>query len=330
MYRSTTLSSTHYASKWKIPDEHHRNELAVVNQIGYDYAIAPDSSEKEAQLLHVLECFHGYLMKYLVMIVRGTIPGAATKAGRESRMLLHTLAPRGAKGSEGSEGSKPGKSTSDSTCKMLHLAFKGRTTEDIYDTLVFCFMRAVRRYDPYHTEKVKEVCDAINGLPKEFVLEKLVDRVDFDCTGILRSLVRKGFLSSVTGKKKVVGYKRAEWPPAPKYFESGPIGFTYVLQMWFRFYLNDYITQQMDELESGDNVLANLQRSFMSFFNKESSMQVPDILLKDLQNLDRRIADLEQERVGLVNRIDNLGSVKDVDLTHVVIMPAAPNKDDHQ
>jgi hypothetical protein len=32
--------------------------------------------------------------------------------------------------------------------KTLHLAFKNQTTEDIYDTLVFCFVKAARQYDP--------------------------------------------------------------------------------------------------------------------------------------------------------------------------------------
>jgi hypothetical protein len=55
-----------------IPEEEQRNDLAAVNLLGYSYATAPDSAAKEAKLLEVLECFHGYLMKYLCMIVRGT------------------------------------------------------------------------------------------------------------------------------------------------------------------------------------------------------------------------------------------------------------------
>jgi hypothetical protein len=41
---------------------------------------------------------------------------------------------------------------------MLHLAFKGQTTEDIYDTMVFCFMKAARQYDPYYADKTRKVC----------------------------------------------------------------------------------------------------------------------------------------------------------------------------
>lgn len=53
-------------------------------------------------------------------------------------------------------------------------------------------------------------------------------------------------------------------------------------------------------------------------------MQVPNILLADLRDLDRRIAALEDERVDLVNRIDNLNSIQEIDLKHVVVMPAPP------
>jgi hypothetical protein len=70
-YRPTTLSTSHYAGRWAIPSEDQRNDLAVVNALGYAYACAPDSPEKEAQLLVALEAFHGYLSKYLVMILRG-------------------------------------------------------------------------------------------------------------------------------------------------------------------------------------------------------------------------------------------------------------------
>jgi hypothetical protein len=68
--------------------------------------------------------------------------------------------------------------------------------------------------------------------------------------------VRKGYLASVTGKKKVVGYKRgSKWPAPASFFESGPIGFVYVIQMWFRYYFKNHISEQMSELESNEGVL---------------------------------------------------------------------------
>jgi hypothetical protein len=154
MFRSTSLSQSHYAGKWVIPAEDQRNDLGAINAIGREYALAPDSPVKEALLLTLLEAFHSYMSKYLVMIVRGTIPNGNSDAGVESRELLRQIKPKGKV------------STSASTCKMLHLAFKGATSEDIYDTLAFCFVRAARKFDPHHTQKVQEVCKVINELPK--------------------------------------------------------------------------------------------------------------------------------------------------------------------
>jgi hypothetical protein len=87
MYRSTLLKSTHYAGQWIVPDQNQRNDLQQVNLLGYDYATSPDGPEKEAKLLKVLEHFHGYRMKYLCMIVRGTVPPAGTVAGKDSKEL---------------------------------------------------------------------------------------------------------------------------------------------------------------------------------------------------------------------------------------------------
>jgi hypothetical protein len=187
------------------------------------------------------------------MIVRGTIPNGNSDAGAESRELLRQIKPKGKV------------STSASTCKMLHLAFKGATTEDIYDTLAFCFVRAARKFDPHHAEKVKAVCKVIDELPKKFTIAELSERVDYDAVGILRALDRKGFLTRVKSKKVVVGYEKSSWPPPAEYLEIEPIGFTYVIQMWFRYYLNDYIGKQMDELESVSGSVNLLLSSFMLF-----------------------------------------------------------------
>jgi hypothetical protein len=214
MYRSTFLSSSHYAGRWIIPSEDQRNDLKVVNQLGYEYAVAPDSAEKEAKLLKVIECFHGYLMKYVVMIVRGTIPPVNSHAGKDAKELLRTLSPRGA---------VIDKEQIDATCKMLHLAFKQATTDEIYDTLVFCFVKAARQYDPHYADKTRKVCEELYALPKQFTVQRLEARVGFDCTGILRALVRKGYVASVIGKKKVVGYRLgSKWPAPVNFFENGP------------------------------------------------------------------------------------------------------------
>ena len=166
------------------------------------------------------------------MIVRGTIPPANSRAGKDAKELLRTLAPRRV---------PPSKELTDATCKTLHLAFKGQTTEDIYDTLVLCFVKAARQYDPHYADKAKQVCEVVSEFPKKsFTVEYVEARVGFDCTGILRALVRKGFLSSIIGKKKVLAYKVGpKWPAPVSFFESGPIGFVYVIQMWFRYYLSE-------------------------------------------------------------------------------------------
>src|SRR5208283_1186928 len=133
----------------------------------------------------------------------------------------------------------------------LHLAFKKMTTEDIYDTLAFMLMRAARKYDPFYTDKVQKVCDVIAELPKQFSRAELEKRVGFDCSWLLRMLVRKGFLASISEPQgKVHSYERANWPPPPAFFKSGPVGFTYVLQRWFRYYLKEFIDGRMSETEA--------------------------------------------------------------------------------
>jgi hypothetical protein len=232
MYRGTLLKPSHYAGKWIIPEQDQRNDLQQVNLLGYDYATSPDGPEKEAKLLKVLEKFHGFMSKYLCMIVRGTVPPAGTDAGKDSKEFLRNLAPRGA---------EPSKTLTEYVCKTLHLAFKQQTTEEIYDTLAFCFMKAARKYDPYYADKTRKVCEVISELPPgEFTRELVESRVDFDCLGILRSLVSKGFLASHIVKKKVMGYSRgSKWPAPPSYFQSGPIGFVYMLQIWFSHYFKE-------------------------------------------------------------------------------------------
>ena len=104
-------------------------------------------------------------------------------------------------------------------------------------------MKAARKYDPYYADKTRAVCEVISGLPKqEFSREFLEARVGFDCLGICRSLVSKGFLTSVIVKKKVMGYTLgAHWPAPASYFQSGPIGFVFMLQIWFRYYFKEHI-----------------------------------------------------------------------------------------
>lgn len=94
-----------------------------------------------------------------------------------------------------------------------------------------------------------------------FTDEELSNGVGFDCTSSLRLLVRKGLLASVTGQKKVVGYQRVSWPPPRAFFESGPVGFVYFVPMYFRYYLHEYISDAMGEIEAKEHVLQLEHRS---------------------------------------------------------------------
>jgi hypothetical protein len=67
MFRRTILAPSHYAGKWIIPEEDQHYDLKAVNLLGYAYATAPDSAAKEAKLLEVLECFHGYPKPQIVL-----------------------------------------------------------------------------------------------------------------------------------------------------------------------------------------------------------------------------------------------------------------------
>ena len=122
----------------------------------------------------------------------------------------------------------------------LHLALKQHSADDIYDVLVRCLLRAVRRYDPHYTDRIKHVVEVINEeFPEQALTAAHVSgRVGFNSFGCLRLLTRHGFLAMVKDEnEKVVEYQRAAWPPPAKFFQAGAIGFTYFAQKWYHFYL---------------------------------------------------------------------------------------------
>jgi hypothetical protein len=191
------------------------------------------------------------LIKYTNMVINGRLPSLKTAAGNDAAQFLKTLLPKGRPVTQ---------TTLMNACHTLHLAFKQLTTDDVYDVMALCFLRTISRYDPFYTDKVRQVCEVISGQfakHKQFSADDIAGAVGFDALGCLRMLVRKQYLASAHGaKKKVVGYTRGtQWPPPQSFFEAGPVGFTYFAQMWFRYYLNDYITQAMGELEAQDCVL---------------------------------------------------------------------------
>jgi hypothetical protein len=70
-------------------------------------------------------------------------------------------------------------------------------------------------------------------------------------------LVSKGYLGSVIGPRRtVVSYKISKsWPPEPSFFQSGPVGFVFFSGLWFRYYVSEYISKAMSQLETQAGVL---------------------------------------------------------------------------
>jgi hypothetical protein len=251
-YRSYNLSDKHFAYSWPTsPEEAVKNDRGEVNQLAIDFANLPDGPQKEEVFLRLVKCFHGYLMKYTYMVVGGMMPAMGTPAGKESAAFLRTRI---------GKGTPINQHTLLATCRSLHLAFKQQTMDDVYDTMVYCFLRACRKYDPYYSAKVKEVYDAVNDCLKQsdpFVVADITEKVVFNAGNSVRWLASKGILKKVLDTKgRLVGYIRGTgWPADPKIFESGPVGFTYFVAQQFRYYLNDHVKRQMFGIESEEHIL---------------------------------------------------------------------------
>src|SRR5580692_13102463 len=132
-------------------------------------------------------------------------------------------------------------------------------TDELYDVLMAQLIRAIAKYDPAYTEKVKLVVEAINeNLSKceQLWLADVNRHVDFDCHRYIRLLCRRGYLTSAMGEnRRVSGYVRSvSWPPPPEFFEQGAIGVAYFLQTWFRYYLQTWIESSMGQLETREGV----------------------------------------------------------------------------
>jgi hypothetical protein len=63
------LSAAHYAAKW--PTDAVACTPAELTKLGAEFVNLPEGQEKETLLLEILQCFHGYLLKYVSMILRG-------------------------------------------------------------------------------------------------------------------------------------------------------------------------------------------------------------------------------------------------------------------
>jgi len=247
--RSAILSSAHYASTWKTDAP--LRSVEDVNELGRQYAVLPDSDPaKEEKLLEILQCFHPYVMKYLSMICRGHVPLWGNRVNRDVAPFLRYFMPKGA---------EMNKATLTAVARHLHLAFKGLETDEIYDALIACVLKAVRRYDPNYTDKVRQAVETINAhfsRRKQFTSDAVSGHMGFNGDRYLRLLMRRGFLVPVAGETgRAVAFARSgTWPPPPEFFSSGAVGFTYYLQLWFRYFLQEHIDQQMGILENREGV----------------------------------------------------------------------------
>ena len=76
---------------------------------------------------------------------------------------------------------------------------------------------------------------------KQFSAVDVSRHLEFDADRFLRLLVRHGYLETV-GKGI---FQRAAWPTPAAFLQGEPIGLTYCVQTWFRYYLQQWITDSM-------------------------------------------------------------------------------------
>jgi hypothetical protein len=201
--RQASLPAGHYTMSWPIDK---LQPVTEISALGQRYAELPaevlqgnllvSNPVKQDLLLELCKCFHPYLMKYLVMICHGHMPVWGNQVNKDILQFIQYFLPKG---------SKLNKQTIQEAIRHLHLAFKGMETEEIYDVLMSQLIRAIAKYDPKYTEKVRLVVEAIDGKlsdSKQLRLAELNKYVDFDCDRYIRLLCRRGFLTPVTGPEK--------------------------------------------------------------------------------------------------------------------------------
>jgi hypothetical protein len=200
--KAITLAAGHYAAAWKT-DEVPR-PLREVDDLGRRYAILPAEIEvsdrsisnpaKEDLLLELCQCFHPYLMKYLVMIRCGHVPvvGVGKERNHISKdvvpFLIYFLP----------KGKKFDRITAHTIVRHFHLAFKGMETEEMYDILMEQLVRAINQYDPFYTDKVKRIVEILDDELSErtqFAVIDVTRHLGFDSDRYIRLLCRRGFLT---------------------------------------------------------------------------------------------------------------------------------------
>jgi hypothetical protein len=238
------LPSHHYASKWS--QDHEIRDFDVVTDVGVRYANCADPTKKEELLLELVRYFHSYTFKYVGMILSGTLPMIGERVNEDAKQMLRMFLPAGV---------KPTGFVLAKTARTLYLAFKGQDTEEVYNVLVGCLIKALGKYDPNYVAKVKKAAGAVDSLisPRvKMVTAKQISEVaGFNCTRICRMLVRRGHLQRITKENQKTKYfQKDNWPPAPELLNGKPIGVPYFVSGYFRRYLQQYITEQMKSLEA--------------------------------------------------------------------------------
>src|ERR1700760_2193022 len=82
-------------------------------------------------------------------------------------------------------------------CRTLHLAFKGMDTDEVYDQLMMCMVKAIKQYDPYYSDKVKSTVVVLEGAlrnQKKFTAADVTKILGFDAVRYIRILVKRGYL----------------------------------------------------------------------------------------------------------------------------------------
>jgi hypothetical protein len=172
---------------------------------------------KQDVLLELCRAFHGYLMKYLVMIRRGHVPTWGAHINKDTKNFIRYFLPKG---------ESLTRASASKAVRHMHLAFKGKATAEIYDILMEQLLRAIQKYDPAYTDKVRLVAEDINAVFKErgqFTVAQLNNHLEFDCNRSVRMFGRRGFLQAVFGagkERRIAGWKRtATWLPPQSFFE---------------------------------------------------------------------------------------------------------------
>ena len=253
--KHVSLPNWHYAAKWSADNVRTTEE---VTDLGLVYSGLPECDEKGRKLLEILQCFHGYLVKYMGMVLMGHIPIRGGQVNKDTELMLRCFIPRG----------KPSnRVTMGEACRTLHLAFKGMDQSEVYDVLMICMVRAINGWDPRYHQKIQKVVkfleEKFDVNHDKFVARSVIDKaLGIDSTRYVRVLVKRGYLAEKGAKGPLPGVQPESWPPPAEFLQpTKPVGLVYYATKWCRYYLTDWIIWRMSELESREGVLQLDHRS---------------------------------------------------------------------